>query len=97
MKTNVTDTSIQAYKELKEEGGLNKQYGKILDVMSRGRDYSLQELVKLTGLQINVISARVFEMKEKRTLVVAQKRRCSISKRLINALKLPSRQEELFC
>jgi hypothetical protein len=63
-------------------------------------NWSLQEIVILTGLPINAVSGRVNELKNEasRYLVEAPKRRCSVTGRLVTpvALRYPRVQRELF-
>ena len=92
---SVAQTSIDCYHDLEREGHISKQQKVILDVISPYRDYSLQELVRLTKLQINVISGRVFELKELGLLQHGATRKCSITGRTIHSLILPKTQHEL--
>lgn len=87
-KTNVADTSIKCYHELRKEGKINQQQEHILNAMKRNKDYSLQELCKLTGLAINSVSARVNELKEKAIIISLYKRKCSVTNRTIQALEI---------
>ncbi|MFB3040267.1 MAG: hypothetical protein ACE1ZS_00505 [Candidatus Poribacteria bacterium] len=65
MKTHVAPTSIEVYHDIRYEGLLTRQHKVILEQMVWSMTYSLQELCVLTHLPINVISGRVFELKEK--------------------------------
>lgn len=96
MKTNVTDTSIKAFHQIKYEGVIGKQQLQILSAMARGRNYSLQELCRLTDLPVNAVSARVNELKAKNILSVCCKRKCSITGRTINAIETYREQRSLF-
>jgi hypothetical protein len=68
MKTNVQLTSIYSF-----YGNVQLirsiQHKKILKAMRRGRDYTGQQLCRLTGYTPNVISARLFELREKRKVI----------------------------
>ena len=92
MKTQVAHTSIRCYREIKQEGGLNRQQSAIAAAMRKGFDYSLQELCLVTGLQVNAVSSRVNEMKASGALVVAKKRPCRVTGRMVNTVKLASKQ-----
>lgn len=63
MKINQTSTAIDQF-----HGPVNSfkssQHELILSVMKAGTHYSGQTLCKLTGLTPNVISARLFELRE---------------------------------
>jgi hypothetical protein len=88
--TAVTSTSIDAYRSIERSGALTRQQAVIVAAMARGRDYSLQELSAKTGFPINVISGRVNELKASKQLEVAAQRRCSVSGRTINPVRLPA-------
>lgn len=90
MRTAVTSTSIEAYHSIKGDGTLTRQQAVIVAAMAHGRDYSLQELVAATGLAVNVISGRVHELKAAGRLVLAGKRPCSRTGRLIAPVRLPA-------
>jgi len=96
MKTNVSDTSIECLKEIIYEGLIAKRQAQIMKVMRAGEDYSLQELCVLAHLPVNVVSARVNEMKEKNILEVRCKRKCKITLRTINAVGIYLGQRTLF-
>ena len=96
MKTAVASTSIQCYHAIRGEGRVSNQQAVILSAIREGRDYSLQELVRITGLQINTVSGRVNELKEMALLDVSETRKCSITGRTVHPVKLPLKQRELF-
>ena len=77
--TNVRSTSKEAYADLKEEGTLGDQERTILESMQRGWNYSLRELEKITGIQINAVSGRVNGLKKKGFVLECDKRPCSIT------------------
>ena len=93
MKTQVSDTSIECYHAIRGEGKLGKQQAVIIETVRKGRDYSLQELVKLTGLPINAVSGRVNELKESSRLEVAEKRKCSVTDRTVRPVRLPETRQ----
>lgn len=96
MRTDVSFTSIDAYRSMERSGALTRQQTAIVSVMARGRDYSLQELSAATGLPINVVSGRVFELKDSGALELAPKRRCSVTGRTVAPVRLPPVQGGLF-
>ncbi len=82
-------TSAAAYEALKASGVLSKQQETLLGFFSPERDYSLRELVEMTGMPANVVSARANEMRnEKLVIEFAPKRQCSITGRMVNPLRL---------
>lgn len=95
MRTQVREASIDAYRDMSDTGKLGKQAQTILGAMRAGRDYSLQELSRLTGIAINAISGRCNDMKKVGLLVEASGRKCSITGRTVHPVCLPSAQGEL--
>jgi hypothetical protein len=92
MRTQVAATSVAVYHAIKRDGTVSVRQAQILAAVKPGRDYSLQELVKLTGLPVNVVSGRCFELKDSGVLVLADKRTCTVTGRLVAPVKLPSAQ-----
>ncbi|WP_396189813.1 hypothetical protein [Flavobacterium sp.] len=95
MRTHVRGASLAAYQELTETGKLSNQANKILTAMKAGRDYSLQELSRLTGIAINAVSGRCNDMKRLGVLVEATSRKCSITGRSVHPVRIPSINGEL--
>lgn len=96
MKTNVQQSSIDCfYGRVQSDKG--KQQVRILSAMAPGRDYTGRELGALTGLTPNVISARLFELREEFKLVqrLPKRRVCSVSNVNVFAHKLAPEQREL--
>lgn len=92
----IRDSSLAAYDHLQETGKLGTQAQTILDCIRSGRDYSLQELVKITGYAINAVSGRCNDLKKAGMLAEGAPRRCSVTGRTIHPVKLPARQLELI-
>jgi len=86
----VASTSRQAYTEIKEHGVLSARQAQVLAAVRHGRDYSLQELVKLTGLPINCVSGRCFELRGLGKLELGETRKCSLTNKSIHPVKLPA-------
>lgn len=98
MHTQVAHTSIRTYRDLKTDGTLSARQRQIMLVIhSYPADYSLQELAKLTGLPINVVSGRVNELREEvGQLERAPARACKITGRTIRPVRRPHPQGALF-
>lgn len=104
MRTAVAQTSLRAYREIEAEGKLGAQERRILTALhgawSPGRDWSLQEIVRLTHIPINAVSGRVNGLKNTapRYLVETEKRRCSVTGRTVMpvTLRQPESQGDLF-
>lgn len=90
------ETSLAAYDDLRDSGKVGKQAQTILNHLQPGGNYSLQEICRLTGLPINAVSGRVNDLKKIGLLAETDKRFCSITGRLVQPVKLPTIQRELF-
>lgn len=86
--TNVASTSIETYHDLRDDGMLSRQQQIIVDAIAVGRSYSLQELVKATGLAINTVSGRCHELRERGVLELGPTRPCGVSGRSIHPVRL---------
>jgi DNA-binding IclR family transcriptional regulator len=96
LNSDIQDTSLIAYAELIRDGKLGKQQKTILSVVRPGFNYSLQELCKLTGLQINAVSGRVHDLKKLKLLSIGDTRRCNITGKTIHPVQLAEAQADLF-
>jgi len=98
MHTAVAHTSIRTYRQMKKDGTLSKQQKEILAAMKPfPADYSLQELVKLTGLAVNTVSGRVNELREELGEVErGPARACSVTGRTIRPVRRRHPQGSLF-
>lgn len=96
MKTNVADTSIDCYHEIHNEGRLTRLQSQIMASINSGADYTLQELVRLTGLPVNTVSGRCNELRTAKRLEHGKTRACSVTGRKVHPVKLPAMQKGLF-
>lgn len=96
MRTAVRETSLNAYRDIESTGKVGAQAKSILGYIKPGRNYSLQEISKLTGYPINVVSGRCNDLKKAGELIEAPQRKCSITGRTVNPVRLPSIQLELL-
>lgn len=87
MKTDVRETSLQAYAEIKATGFVSAKQSQILNAMSYGRDYSLSELSAMTHMEKSSVSGRCNELKHLGKLVESRQRACKITGKTITALK----------
>jgi hypothetical protein len=93
----VAETSREAYHAIQRDGTLTRQQAQVMQQVQPGRDYSLQELVKLTGLPVNVISGRCNELRTAKRLEHGPERKCSVTGRTIHPVRLPTQpQGQLF-
>lgn len=96
MRTQVRDTSRETYRSMQDSGQVGAQALYILSRISASRDYSLQEISKITGLPINAVSGRCNDLKKAGLLIESAKRPCSITNRTVHPVALPKGQGELF-
>ena len=82
-------TSIMAYKTINEDGTATSQRQIILDMINnisnvnKSFGFSLKEISRQTGFEINAVSGRVNELKKDDLVKECTKRRCRITGRLI--------------
>ena len=77
-------TSKKAYNELKQSGGHKNQKDAIVYTLGKyPNGLSLREICKETGFDINAVSGRVNDLKKSSVLEEMEKRKCSITNRLI--------------
>ena len=98
MKTNVAETSVRAYYDHVIPHVEQPQQRLILDAMRTqpGRDWTIGELAKLTGLDKSSISGRRFDMLRLGILERGDERRCQVSGKRCETVKIPQGQQRLF-
>jgi hypothetical protein len=85
-----TSTSIETYRDLKADGTLGKRQAEVMDAILPGLDYSLQELVRVAGLPINVISGRCNELRAMGLLELGPTRPCMYTGRSVHPVRRPA-------
>lgn len=97
---SAAETRNAAYCELRDSGKLGARQRQIMLALhaASARDFSLQEIAALTGLPINVVSGRVFELKNMQPpyLIEGAKRKCSCTGRTVTPVAIYRGQMELF-
>lgn len=97
MKTAVSETSIKAYRRLESTGAMSGQKGRVMSKIEPGRDYSISEIMELTGLKVNAASGRVSDLvKKDKVLEHGPQRACRVTGSTITPVRLPSKQFSLF-
>lgn len=87
MKTNVKETSIEAYDELKRNNRITPLQQKILDFMRvKNKYYTRKEIAKALDMETSTVSARVNELIFYQEIDVIGKKICPISKKLVEAI-----------
>ena len=95
MKTNVADTSIEAYHG-HTVGDLTEGQRRVMAVIKEGRDYSRAEIAKASGLPLQSVCGRVNELLTAKRLEHGPRRECAITQNTVNPVRLPARQMELI-
>jgi len=99
----ITETSKLAYKQINEEGVSGKQKNVIMEAIKNhcnkeqydGKGVSLQEIKKITGIEINAVSGRVNDLKKEGFLETIEKRKCSETERLISPV-IPRKENSIL-
>lgn len=81
-------TSIETYHAIRDDGTLTRQQKIIVDAIAVGRNYSLQELVRATGLPINTVSGRCCDLRGLGVLELGPTRACGVTGRTIRPVRL---------
>jgi DNA-binding MarR family transcriptional regulator len=91
-------TRNESFFRHRDSGALNAQQTKIMLAIHAhpGRDWSLRELGRATGLEINAVSGRCTELKAIGYLDECPPRSCSVSGRTITPVRASRGQRELF-
>ena len=91
-------TSRIAYNQINASGIASTQKERILNYIKGRKDSSLREIQRDVGMDINAVSGRVNDLKSEGELEERNKRKCSITNRLITpvAIKRKEPQMEIF-
>lgn len=87
MKTNVKETSLNAYDDLKGDDQLGKMQKRIIDVMKPNISYTRKELSRLSNMETSSVSGRVNELIGFGYIEVIGKQRCSITNKTVESLR----------
>ena len=94
MRTNVKDTSIDAYDDLRHTIKLGKMQQEVLSVMKPKTLYTRRELSRITKLETSTIAGRVNELIEAGFIDVVDKVKCPITNKTVEALILTEKQND---
>jgi Fic family protein len=87
MLSNVTETSLDAFAELKQSGELQDQQRKIISVMQPERTYTRRSLAALAKLETSTASARINSLLDTHIVVVG-KTKDPLTRKTVEALQL---------
>jgi hypothetical protein len=79
MKTATAETSIRRYHALLADGEVTRIQAQILSVMETGKAYTRAELSQATGLMINTVTGRVYELVQDGRIEESPARHCGIT------------------
>jgi DNA-binding MarR family transcriptional regulator len=94
MRTNVKDTSIDAYDDLRHTIKLGKMQQDVLNVMKPNTIYTRRELSRITKLETSTIAGRVNELIEAGYIDVVNKIKCPITNKTVEALTLTENRND---
>ncbi|PPC95217.1 MAG: hypothetical protein CTY33_00225 [Methylotenera sp.] len=87
MLTNVTETSLEAFAELKHSSTLQDQQRKIIAVMKPEQTYTRRALAALAKLETSTASARINSLLDTHIVVVG-KTKDPLTRKTVEALQL---------
>jgi hypothetical protein len=98
VKTAVAETSINAYFAMLAGDKVTDGQKKVLAAFARhiGRDFTRAELEHVTGLRTGTVCGRCNELIAKGAIVDNGRRKCTVTGQNAYALRLASRQGDLF-
>jgi DNA-binding MarR family transcriptional regulator len=95
MKTNMAQSSIDAYHTLKASG-MSESYSRILAYMKPGRIYSRKEVARALDIETSSMAGRCKELIEMGQIEVCGSINCPVSHMTVQAIKLTGQQANLF-
>lgn len=87
---NVATTSIEAYREHRSSGKLGDQAREIVEYLARNtaQDWSRAELAEALDLRLSSVCGRVHELLQSQHVESAPARRCQITGKKVNPVRL---------
>jgi uncharacterized membrane protein len=96
MRTAVTETSIDAYHSRSRRTIGQAQCDRIVEYVQRAGTATIAEIAQALHIEKSSVSARRNELIAARRLVLARDRKCSVTGRYVQCVKLPQKQGSLF-
>ena len=96
MRTNVAASSIDAYYSAPTRTTAKLQCDRIAEYVASVGNATIAEIAKALGMEKSSVSGRRNELIAAGRLVLAGERKCSVTQRRVQAVKLPARQGALF-
>jgi len=91
-----TDTRDQSYELTHAEGKVHGRQKQILSFLMQHPDHALSnmEISRASGLPINVVTGRMFELREAGLVCSKGRRHCSLTQRLVHVWGLSGKSQE---
>jgi len=86
---SVRDTSIEAYRKVRDNGTLLTYRERLLQAIQDDQDYSRSELEQITGIRISSVTSTVNSLIKRQLLVEGPKRPCKITGHPIHPVSRP--------
>ena len=96
MRTAVTETSIDAYHSSTRRNVGKLQCDRIAEYVASVGNATIAEIAKALGMEKSSVSARRNELIAAERLVLAGERKCSVTLRTVQCVKIPPSQGALF-
>ncbi|CAM2295486.1 MarR family transcriptional regulator [Ralstonia mannitolilytica] len=96
MRTNVAETSIDAYHSRSRRMLGQAQCDRIVEYVERAGTATIAEIAKALGMEKSSVSGRRNELIAAGRLVLGGRRQCSVTGRSVQSVKLPQKQGSLF-
>ncbi|CAJ0737765.1 hypothetical protein R16034_00840 [Ralstonia edaphis] len=96
MRTQVTETSIEAYHSSSRRNVGKLQCDRIAEYVERAGTATIAEIAKALHMEKSSVSGRRNELIAAGRLVLAGERKCSVMNRTVQAVKVPAKQQSLF-
>lgn len=96
MRTAVTETSIDAYHSSSRRTAGQLQCDRIAEYVERAGTATIAEIAKALHMEKSSVSGRRNELIAAGRLVLAGERKCSVTNRTVQSVKVPARQGALF-
>jgi hypothetical protein len=93
MRTDMADTSLEAYDTLKGSKRMADCYKKILGVMKAKRIYTRRQISRLANMEMSSVAGRVHELIFMREIEVVGRKICPITKKSVEAIQKVWREE----
>ena len=96
MRTNVTETSIDAYHSRSRRTIGQAQCDRIVEYVERAGTATIAEIAQALHIEKSSVSARRNELIAAGRLVLTDDRKCAVTGRYVQCVKLPTVQKALF-